>query len=462
MFNRLFLAVAIWFVLLAGSVDAQRVPLSQLPSRIQTSASQTVVVRSGPNKGSGTYLGDGLYLTADHVMRDGEMQGGVRVGIVTFLDGRTYRIKQLAGDPNYDQAILESTEKPAGGVPLASANARVGSKLWIGGYSQGACLFWPSMVRHYSAPVGNYPADWINTSGQSIPGDSGGSVFNENGELIGPLWGGGNGETVASNCGRTQRFLLPWNARLAAWQQAGNGCFGGSCPPQQGSPSGGVPIDTSPQRPPTEVPLAPLNPSPPSQSPAQPVLPNTPGCLPCKADYDEIAKQVWDKLKDKEELRGPKGEKGDKGDGVSEEQIAAIVIAISNQIKNDPAMRGPQGEPGPRGEPGPAGVVDEADIERIKADVLAPIPPRSVMLVDLRTAEVIDNETFAANEPIVIDVGRITPALIDAIKKQVLAELPGQRVLLADRDTKTLISDKTYPQGEAIVIELPGLLNPQR
>lgn len=458
MFKKTLYAFAIFLALVLPCSAAQRVPVDRLPSKVQAAASQTVVVRTGGYKGSGTYLGDGLYLTADHVMRDGVESGGVKVGTVTFQDGRTFRVRQIAGDSNFDQALLESVEKPAGGVPLASSNATPGTRLWVGGYSQGPCLFWPSTVRGYSAPVGGFPADWINTTGQSIPGDSGGSVFNENGELVGPLWGGAFDETVASNCGRTQRFLLPWNARLAAWQQAGNGCFGGQCPPQ-GNPSGGVPIDTSPQRPPTEVPMAPLNPPQQPQTPQQPALPNTPGCLPCKPDYDEIAKQVWDKLKDKPELKGPKGDKGDKGDPASEEQIAAMIAAISGQIKNDPGMKGPKGDPGPQG---PSGTVSEEDIARIKAEVLASLPSRDVQFIDGATGVVIDQESFAANEPIVIDVGRITPALVAAIKEQVLAELPGQRVLLADRDSKTLISDKTYPRGQAIVIELPGLLNPQR
>lgn len=391
----------LWFVLLlaASVASGQRVSIERLPETVRVAASNTVVVRAGSSKGSGCYLGDGLFLTAAHVMR-----GEAPQALVTFPDGRSFNTRLVANDPQYDQALLECSEKPEGGVPLADSNAGRGSRLFIGGYSQGPPLFWPSTMRGVCSPVGGPSADWITTSGQSIPGDSGGPIFDERGCIIGNLWGGSNGETTGVNCGRTQRFLGRFRERLKVWHTQKRGCFGGSCPPpsqgaylQPPSNGGGVQVDLDPGTPVTQPGLDPTsNLRPIEQAP----------CVPCKPDYDQIAAEVWGRIKDKPELQGPAGPQGPPGKDaeITAEQIAAIVMAISQQIKADPAMRGPQGEPGPAG---PAGTVSPQEIERIKAEIVASLPKRRFLLIDGESGRVIDDESYGLDEPIVLDVRAI-------------------------------------------------------
>lgn len=394
----------IWFVLLISVANAQRVSIERLPQQVQAAAANAVVVRAGSSKGSGCYLGDGLFLTAAHVMR-----GEAPVATVTFPDGRSFSTRLVANDPQYDQALLESADKPDGGVPIAEGNATRGVRLFLGGYSQGPALFWPSTMRGVCSPVGGPSADWITTSGQSIPGDSGGPIFDERGCIIGNLWGGSNGETTGVNCGRTQRFLQRFRDRLRSWHTQGRGCFGGSqqnaggsgscyggyCPPQP-SNGGGVQVEMDPGTPVTQPGLDPA-------SNLRPIDQQQP-CLPCKPDFDKIAEEVWGRIKDKPELQGPAGPQGPPGKDaeITAEQIASIVMAISTQIKADPAMRGPQGDPGE---------VTPEQLAQVKADVLKEMPKIEVWIADGSTKTVFDKETYAIGEPIVIDISRILKAV---------------------------------------------------
>ena len=54
---------------LASVANGQRVPFENIDQAMQRAAKNAVVVRAGSSKGSGCYLGDGLFLTASHVMR---------------------------------------------------------------------------------------------------------------------------------------------------------------------------------------------------------------------------------------------------------------------------------------------------------------------------------------------------------------------------------------------------------
>lgn len=340
-----------------------------LPENIRTAMTQAVVVKNqlgnGWAKGSGTYLGDGLYMSAWHVVRDNP--GGKIV--VEWKNGKSVNAKVAGKEPLYDMVLLETTEKPFGGVPLSLTNATPGSSLFLGGYSQGPLQAWRGRATRLAAPVGAPAADWTFATGAAISGDSGGPVIDEKGCFVGPLWGSGGGETCFTNTGRVQRFLFPWNARLAAWQRQGNGCYGGGyCPPQQFAPqqppsnSGGgrVDVDDQPQTQPTQPgggnlgwPSGPR----PQQPPAQPG---------CECDPEAIADAIRKSLGDLEGEQGPAGEIGLTGpmgpagpagkDGqVTPEQIAVIVNEITKNLISNPALKGEKGEPGERGPEGPRG-----------------------------------------------------------------------------------------------------------
>jgi len=395
----------LWLVFL-GWIVASDVA-GQIPQPVQVSVSQTVRVSvpdaGGSSMGSGTYLGDGLYATAWHVMRDNP----TATATVMWSDGSRFTAKLIAKDPVFDQAVLESTDKPRGGVPLASANLSIGSSVYFAGYSSGSLKPWEARVRAYASPGGNSPSDWISADGSrpSIGGDSGGPVFDETGCYVGCLWGGSApASTVANNFGRTQRFLLPWNARLSAWQSQGYGCQQRYCPPQQQAqmpaqmPQGGG----------RQVEIGGNNPTRPQGNLGWPVAPQQPQVNP-----SDLAKQVADMLASDERLKGPKGDKGDKGEQgpkgdpgdpgqVTDEQLAIISSAVYQKMQADPVFRGKPGKDGSG--------VSAADIERIKAEVLSSIPDLRVLVVDGSTDTVLDDETYKSGEPLVLDFQRVINA----------------------------------------------------
>jgi hypothetical protein len=313
----------VW-VLVLGWILASDVA-GQIPQPVQVSVSQTVRVSvpdaGGNSMGSGTYLGDGLYATAWHVMRDNPTAAAT----ISWSDGRRFTAKLVAKDPVFDQAVLESADKPRGGVPLASANLAIGGRVYFAGYSSGTLQPWEAKVRAYASPGQGSPSDWISADGSrpSIGGDSGGPVFDETGCYVGCLWGGSApSSTVANNFGRTQRFLLPWNARLSAWQSQGYGCQGGYCPPQQQAqlPAGNG----------RQVEIGGNNPTQPQGNLGWPSGPPQPQVNPA-----DLAKQVADMLASDDRLKGPKGDRGEQGPSgkVTDDQLDDIARRAAAIVK---------------------------------------------------------------------------------------------------------------------------------
>ena len=71
---------------------------------------------------------------------------------------------------------------------------------------------WPAIRASFSAtsvrretPDG--PDDWFTISGHARGGDSGGGVFNEQGQLVGVLWGTDGQEVVCVQAGRLHKLL---------------------------------------------------------------------------------------------------------------------------------------------------------------------------------------------------------------------------------------------------------------
>ena len=409
-----------------------------IPENVRTALTQSVVVKNiigngMANKGSGVYLGDGLYSSAWHVVRD-KPNGQI---IIEWKNGKRSEAKVVGHDAVFDMVLLETDEKPAGGVPLAKANILTGDTVFLAGYSQGPLQAWRGRVTQLVAPTGVRVPDWTYSTGGAISGDSGGPVLDASAMYVGPLWGSTGTQTCFTNTGRFQRFLLPWNARLAAWQLQGNGCFGGGyCPPNQPQqyqppqyqqpPYGGgrVPIDESPGGAPTNPPAnqPPVNP-PPQINPPQTNPPQS-GCdcerpkgcdcddePECEVDIEDLAGKVADILKKDGSFRGEKGDPGLMGPmgpqgargpqaEVTDQDLAVIAAAVYEKMKGDPAFRGPPGRDG-KG-------ISESELASLKADILASLPNIRVLLVDGSNKEdpILDDETYAPGDPIVIDFQR--------------------------------------------------------
>ena len=167
-----------------------------------------VVVREqgATSYGSGTLvdLRDeyGLVITNWHVVRDA--QGPVEV---RFPCGFTSQARALKVDADWDLAALVIWRPPVKPVKIAAAAPQPGDELTICGYGQGIYRVATGRCTDYYAPRPDFPRQMVELDVEARQGDSGGPIFNRQGELAGVLFGAGQGTTLGSFGGRVGSFL---------------------------------------------------------------------------------------------------------------------------------------------------------------------------------------------------------------------------------------------------------------
>ena len=164
---------------------------------------------------------EGFVVTAAHVVE------GAQGIMVAFKDGTQTAADVISLSRTEDLALLKVYEVPRGVKPVVLGDSdavKVGQRV----FSIGAPLGLEhtltsgvvSGVRHDPKPRGLTPGNVIQTDAALNQGNSGGPLFNENGEVVGiasyiaSLTGGnvGLGFAVPSNTGRKRLFdnPLPW------------------------------------------------------------------------------------------------------------------------------------------------------------------------------------------------------------------------------------------------------------
>jgi hypothetical protein len=203
------------------------------PDWLPTVSDHVLRLTHGNTWGSGTYLTNGYVLTAAHVVRN------VETATAIFRDGFQTTATVEARSKLWDVALvqLDRPHPSLPGVELATKNPIKGDRLYMLGYDGGRL---PLMVRegdvgNYSRPTENPngPTDWYSVvpaqSNPAVPGNSGGGVFNANGRLVGPVFLGGQVDSIALAAGRTAEFLDPYRNEI----QSCYGGFPGFCPTPQ-------------------------------------------------------------------------------------------------------------------------------------------------------------------------------------------------------------------------------------
>jgi len=148
---------------------------------LKTARPATVGLFIGQSAGSGVIVSeDGLILTAGHVSGDPDQNANV-----ILSDGSSVKGKTLGKNDNIDSGMIKITTK--GKYPFVKMGKSESVKLgqWLvavghpGGYRKGR----PAVVR--VGRVVDKSKNWIQTDCALVGGDSGGPLFNLDGELVG-------------------------------------------------------------------------------------------------------------------------------------------------------------------------------------------------------------------------------------------------------------------------------------
>lgn len=299
-------------------------------------------IYNGNSAGSGTLVGrderTGLVVTCHHIFSD-----GVSSPYVIFPNGERLPANVVAVDKAQDLAALSIMAPKAAPVPLADYRPNKGDIIYsagCGGLDANRIMVNEGNVTHYTDHSGAGDYSGIKITGGVRSGDSGGPMFNANGEVAAVLWGGGIDGVYGTGSQAINVMLT----------QCPNGVV---CPParRQGNAR---PQQQQPQ-------FQPINPPKPTAPHVQqPATPPAKGCEckghePCKCDGKAL-ELLAARLKALESL--------------AETAQEYVESGKLKGAKGDCGPAGAVGPQGPKGEPGPPGKdAEPIDAKTIAADV---------------------------------------------------------------------------------------------
>jgi len=156
--------------------------------------------------GSGTLVKNdlsGLLITCAHLFRHGA--GNVSA---IFPNGRCCSARVLKTDSRWDLAAIEVSRSDATPVKIAEKYPQPGTPLSSCGYGpDGRYLCNQGIAQGYTKTGNTETTETLQISGVARDGDSGGPIFNSQGQLAGVTWGTDGHMVSATYCGRIQKFL---------------------------------------------------------------------------------------------------------------------------------------------------------------------------------------------------------------------------------------------------------------
>lgn len=225
----IWLLISFWLITFADfHLNAQETssPPAWSDSRNNWQSPHPAVVRIISDDGNATSYGSGtlvargekvsLVVTNWHVVRDAK--GEITVA---FPDGFRSSARVAKMDRDWDLAALVIWSPKVEAVPIAKRAAQPGDPLAIAGYGSGQYRLTSGHCTQYVAPGLNFPYEMLELSAEARQGDSGGPIFNSQGDLAGVLFGAGRGTTSGSYSGRVYQFLQPLMVKLTPRRAVG-------------------------------------------------------------------------------------------------------------------------------------------------------------------------------------------------------------------------------------------------
>jgi hypothetical protein len=227
-------------------------------------------------------------LSAAHLFRGG-------VSTVKFCDGRQCASAELlALEPTDDLALLETTLKDCGGVPIATTRPAIGDPVQVWGWGNssekllsqtGRCVAYDSFCEHVEAGA-------IKASVPAREGDSGGPMIDANGHICGVVSCSDGRATNGSCCDRIRAFFRRvFGRRRPAMPLPGPAPI--VKPPVTVDPRPMVPVVPEPS--PVVVPEIPIPSNPPAPEPVETTPPIVPAQPPIEANPSVTATTPPDK-----------------------------------------------------------------------------------------------------------------------------------------------------------------------
>jgi hypothetical protein len=368
---------------------------------------------NGANRGSGTYVGSGLWITNRHVVGEGGI-ATIKLKNGETLPGQIVSVSHT----DADLAVIQTADVDAIIAPVMISNdtPAPGMMVYPSGFDHGELskhLCWPAKIVSFFAS-GDIISQGISDRKGSISGNSGGPTFTSTGQLLAPLWGNSGGDTdvgtgtcITVNSWACRTYLLPWRERIMRAQtQCGPRCQPQYQPQylQQQMPQ--MPLQP-PQYiiPPTPQPQILPQPQPIQQPPSYQPQPTAPQPTPAQpiatvGPAGPRGEPGAPGATGPMGATGPQGPKGDPGE-ITSDHLAIIAAEVRKALAVDPSLRGPAGPPGP------SGAAATVDTEAIVAEVLRRLPGMRVVLVDGKTKQVIDDETYQPGEALVFDINKL-------------------------------------------------------
>ena len=187
------------FALLTMTTSTAQVTRYATPAVKQASQSIVSVHASG-YLGSGTYVGDDLFVTCEHVV-DGRTDRSVMLHDPT--SDRTWIGRVIYTNPKNDIAIIKvaSGVKNFQPVRVAKRDTEYGQRLFGVGFGASYKTtelqrrIWSGRMVSRGSIHGSIRMNDFTFFNKAISGDSGGACLNARGELVGVVWGASTGRT---------------------------------------------------------------------------------------------------------------------------------------------------------------------------------------------------------------------------------------------------------------------------